>query len=88
VGARYGKGYATCRTPMDGARRRRLRSRAAAGAFSRRRSSDLVMLVMNDRGMEHLLSSKFKLGAEASAAAGPVGRQAEANTDWKCARGA
>ena len=41
------------------------------------------MLVMNDKGMEHLLSSKFKLGAEGSAAAGPVGRQAEANTDWK-----
>jgi lipid-binding SYLF domain-containing protein len=41
------------------------------------------MLIMNDRGMEHLLSSKFKLGAEGSAAAGPVGRQAEANTDWK-----
>lgn len=41
------------------------------------------MLVMNDKGMERLLSSKFKLGAEASAAAGPVGRQASANTDWK-----
>jgi lipid-binding SYLF domain-containing protein len=44
---------------------------------------DLVMLVMNDKGMQNLLSSKFKLGAEGSAAAGPVGRQAEANTDWK-----
>jgi lipid-binding SYLF domain-containing protein len=44
---------------------------------------DLVMLIMNDKGMEHLLSSKFKLGAEGSVAAGPVGRQAEANTDWK-----
>jgi lipid-binding SYLF domain-containing protein len=41
------------------------------------------MLVMNDKGMQNLLSSKFKLGAEGSAAAGPVGRQAEANTDWK-----
>jgi lipid-binding SYLF domain-containing protein len=38
---------------------------------------------MNDKGMEHLLSSKFKLGADASAAAGPVGRDAAADTDWK-----
>ena len=44
---------------------------------------DLVMLVMNDKGMEHLLSSKFKIGADASAAAGPVGRHASADTDWK-----
>jgi len=44
---------------------------------------DLVMMVMNDRGMQALLSSKFKLGADASAAAGPVGRHAEGSTDWK-----
>jgi len=43
----------------------------------------LVMVVMNDSGMEHLLSSKFKLGADASAAAGPVGRDAGADTDIK-----
>jgi len=42
-----------------------------------------VMVVMNDQGMQHLLSSKFKLGADASAAAGPVGRDAAADTDWK-----
>ena len=41
------------------------------------------MVVMNDKGMEHLLSSKFKVGADASAAAGPVGRDAAAATDWK-----
>ena len=41
------------------------------------------MLVMNQKGMDHLLSSKFKIGAEASGAAGPVGRQAAAGTDWK-----
>jgi len=40
-------------------------------------------LVMNPKGMDHLLSSKFKIGAEASGAAGPVGRQAAAGTDWK-----
>ena len=44
---------------------------------------DLVMIVMNDDGMHHLLSSKFKIGADASAAAGPVGRHAGADTDWK-----
>ncbi len=44
---------------------------------------DLVMLVMNHDGMEKLLSSKFKLGADASVAAGPVGRHAEGETDWK-----
>jgi lipid-binding SYLF domain-containing protein len=44
---------------------------------------DLVMIIQNDRGMQHLLSSKFQLGADASAAAGPVGRHASANTDWK-----
>ena len=41
------------------------------------------MIVTNDEGMQHLLSSKFKLGADASAAAGPVGRDAAADTDWK-----
>src|SRR5579864_6083857 len=44
---------------------------------------DLVMIVTNDQGMQHLLSSKFKIGADASAAAGPVGRDAGADTDWK-----
>jgi lipid-binding SYLF domain-containing protein len=44
---------------------------------------DLVMLVMNDQGFQHLLSSKFELTGEASAAAGPVGRHASAGTDWK-----
>jgi len=42
-----------------------------------------VMVIMNDQGMQHLLSSKFKLGAEASAAAGPVGRDTGADTDWR-----
>jgi len=44
---------------------------------------DLVMLVMNQKGMDHLLSSKFKIGAEATGAAGPVGREVEGDTDWK-----
>jgi lipid-binding SYLF domain-containing protein len=44
---------------------------------------DLVMVVMNDRGMQALLTNKFKLGADASVAAGPVGRHTEGATDWK-----
>jgi lipid-binding SYLF domain-containing protein len=44
---------------------------------------DLVMIIQNDRGMQRLLQSKFELGADASAAAGPVGRHASADTDWK-----
>jgi lipid-binding SYLF domain-containing protein len=44
---------------------------------------DLVMIIQNDKGMQHLLASKFQLGADASAAAGPVGRHASADTDWK-----
>jgi lipid-binding SYLF domain-containing protein len=46
-------------------------------------ASDLIMLIMNKGGMDSLLSSQFKLGADASAAAGPVGRHAAADTDWK-----
>lgn len=44
---------------------------------------DIIMVVMDQKGMDHLLSSKFKVGADASAAAGPVGRDAAAGTDWK-----
>jgi SH3 domain-containing YSC84-like protein 1 len=44
---------------------------------------DIVLVVTNQQGMEHLLSSKFKIGADASAAAGPVGRDTGADTDWK-----
>jgi SH3 domain-containing YSC84-like protein 1 len=44
---------------------------------------DLVMIIQDERGMKQLLSSKFELGADASAAAGPVGRHASADTDWK-----
>ena len=44
---------------------------------------DLLLIVMNDKGVQHLLSSKFEIGVEASAAAGPVGRSASAGTNWK-----
>jgi lipid-binding SYLF domain-containing protein len=47
------------------------------------RAIDLVMVITNDQAMQHLLSSKFKIGADASAAAGPVGRDAGADMGWK-----
>jgi len=84
VGARYGKGVATCRTSKGWSAPAPIT--IAGGSWGLQfggEAVDLVMLVMNDRGMEHLLASKFKLGAEGSVAAGPVGRQAEATTDWK-----
>jgi lipid-binding SYLF domain-containing protein len=83
VGARYGRGVASCRTPKGWS--------APAffvvegGSFGLQiggQAVDLVMLIMNENGMKNLLSSKFKLGANASVAAGPVGRHAEADTDW------
>jgi lipid-binding SYLF domain-containing protein len=84
VGARYGKGVASCRTPKGWSAPAFFT--IEGGSFGLQiggQAVDLVMLVMNDEGMQHLLSSKFKLGADASVAAGPVGRHAAADTDWK-----
>lgn len=85
VGASYGKGVATCRT-ASGAWSAPAMFRMEGGSFGLQiggEAVDLIMIIMNDKGMERLLSSKFKLGADASAAAGPVGRHAEGTTDWK-----
>ena len=83
-GAHFGRGVASCRTPKGW---------SAPAFFSVKGGSfglqiggqavDLVMLIMNENGMRNLLSSNFKLGANASVAAGPVGRHAAADTDWK-----
>lgn len=83
-GGRHGRGIATCRTANGW---------SAPAPFSVTGGSwglqiggeavDVVMLVMNDKGMEKMLSSKFRIGADASAAAGPVGRHVEGETDWK-----
>ncbi len=83
-GAEGGRGVATCRTANGW---------SAPAFFSIEGGSwglqigvegiDLVMIFQNDKGMEHLLQSKFKVGGDASAAAGPVGRHASASTDWK-----
>jgi lipid-binding SYLF domain-containing protein len=83
-GGRHGKGVATCRTangwsapaPID----------ITGGSWGLQiggQATDLVMLIMNQKGMDHLLSSKFKVGGEVTGAAGPVGREAAADTDWK-----
>jgi len=84
IGAENGRGVTTCRTANGW---------SAPAFFAITGGSwglqigiegvDLVMIIQNDKGMQQLLSSKFQLGADASAAAGPVGRHASANTDWK-----
>jgi lipid-binding SYLF domain-containing protein len=83
-GAAYGKGVATCRTEKGWSSPAFFSIKG--GSFGLQiggEAVDLIMLIMNDHGMKALLSSKFKLGADGSAAAGPVGRHAEASTDWK-----
>jgi lipid-binding SYLF domain-containing protein len=84
VGAKYGRGLASCRTPKGWSAPAFFV--VAGGSFGFQiggQAVDLVMLIMNQNGMKHLLSSEFALGADASVAAGPVGRHAEGNTDWK-----
>jgi lipid-binding SYLF domain-containing protein len=83
-GGNHGKGVATCRTGHGWSAPAPVTITGGSwGLQLGGQAIDLVMVVMNDSGMEHLLSSKFKLGAEASAAAGPVGRDAGADTDIK-----
>jgi len=84
-GGNHGKGVATCRTE-SGAWSAPAPITITGGSWGLQlggQAVDLVLVVMNQSGMDHLLSSKFKLGAEASAAAGPVGRDAGADTDIK-----
>jgi lipid-binding SYLF domain-containing protein len=84
VGGRYGKGVASCRTEKGWSAPAFFT--IGGGSFGLQiggQATDLIMLIMNKNGMDHLLSSQFKLGADASAAAGPVGRHAAADTDWK-----
>jgi SH3 domain-containing YSC84-like protein 1 len=84
VGAKYGRGLASCRTAKGwSAPAFFVLSGGSFGFQIGGQAVDLVMLIMNKNGMRHLLSSEFALGADASVAAGPVGRHAEGNTDWK-----
>ena len=83
-GGKHGRGVASCRT-SDGWSAPAFVS-VSGGSWGLQigvEGVDLVMLVMNDQGFQHLLSSKFQLTGEGSAAAGPVGRHASAGTDWK-----
>jgi lipid-binding SYLF domain-containing protein len=84
VGAKHGRGLASCRTEKGwSAPAFFVLTGGSIGWQIGGQEVDLVMLIMNKDGMKHLLSSEFALGADASAAAGPVGRHAEGNTDWK-----
>jgi lipid-binding SYLF domain-containing protein len=84
VGAKYGRGLASCRTAKGwSAPAFFMVTGGSIGFQIGGQAVDLVMLIMNNDGMRNLLSSKFSLGADASVAAGPVGRHAEGNTDWK-----
>jgi lipid-binding SYLF domain-containing protein len=83
-GGKHGRGVASCRT-SDGWSAPAFVS-VGGGSWGLQigvEGVDLVMLVMNDQGFQHLLSSKFELTGEGSVAAGPVGRHASAGTDWK-----
>jgi SH3 domain-containing YSC84-like protein 1 len=81
--AKYGRGFASCRKPGGGWTAPGA-LRVEGGGFGLQAGgseTDIVMLVMSDKGMKGILASKFTLGGEASVAAGPVGRDATAQTD-------
>src|SRR5579871_3504861 len=83
-GGRYGRGVASCRTPKGWSAPAFFTIKGGSFGFQiGGQAVDLVLLIMNQKGMQHLLSSQFALGDDASEAAGPVGRHAEGNTDWK-----
>lgn len=83
-GAKHGRGVAVCRTGEGWSAPAFISVGGGSwGLQIGAEGVDLVMLVMNDSGLRHLLSSKFEITGEGSAAAGPVGRHASAGTDWK-----
>jgi lipid-binding SYLF domain-containing protein len=84
LGAEYGQGVVTCRT--HGGWSAPVFIRMAGGSFGFQiggQATDLILIAVNDRGFQDLLKNKFKIGGDASAAAGPVGRSGQAATDWK-----
>jgi SH3 domain-containing YSC84-like protein 1 len=83
-GAQYGQGVVTCRTGHGWSAPVFIRMAGGSWGFQiGGQSTDLILVAVNDRGFQQLLKSKFKIGADASAAAGPVGRAGQAATDWK-----
>ncbi|HEX5432906.1 MAG TPA: lipid-binding SYLF domain-containing protein [Candidatus Angelobacter sp.] len=84
IGGAHGRGMATCRTANGWSAPAPFAINGGSFGFQiGGQAVDLVMMIMNDRGMQALLSSQFKIGVDASAAAGPVGRHVEGATDWK-----
>ena len=84
VGAQYGKGFFTCRRASGVGWHAPGAIKLEGGKFgflAGGKETDVIMLVMNKSGMEHLLSDKFQIGGEAAAAAGPLGRDSSAMTD-------
>jgi SH3 domain-containing YSC84-like protein 1 len=83
-GAQYGQGVVTCRTGHGWSAPVFIRMAGGSWGFQiGGQSTDLILVAVNDRGFQQLLKSKFKIGGDASAAAGPVGRAGQASTDWK-----
>jgi len=83
-GGQYGQGVVTCRTGHGWSAP--VFIRMAGGSFGFQiggQSTDLILVAVNDQGFQDLLKNKFKIGGDASAAAGPVGRSGQASTDWK-----
>src|SRR5271170_7939376 len=83
-GAEYGRGVVTCRTGHGWSAPAFIT--IGGGSFGLQlggESTDLVLVAVNDKGFQDLLKSKFKIGGDAAAAAGPVGRNSQAATDWK-----
>jgi lipid-binding SYLF domain-containing protein len=88
IGGKYGRGYAVCRNSSGSGWGAPAAVRVEGGSVGFQlggSSTDVVMLMMNQRGMDNLLKSKFTLGGNASVAAGPVGRSASADTDARMA---
>jgi SH3 domain-containing YSC84-like protein 1 len=84
LGGKHGRGVATCRTAEGWSAPAFISiGGGSAGLQIGVEGVDLIMLIMNEKGMQQLLSSKFQISGEGSAAAGPVGRHASAGTDWK-----
>ncbi len=84
VGAQYGQGAVTCRTGHGWSGP--IFIRLAGGSFGFQiggQATDLIIIAVNDKGFQDLLKNNFKIGADAAASAGPVGRNSQAATDWK-----
>jgi len=83
-GAQYGQGVVTCRTGRGWSAPVFIRMAGGSWGFQiGGQSTDLVLIAVNDRGFQDLLKDKFKIGGDAAASAGPVGRNTQAATDWK-----